>query len=97
MPLREAIAATIMSSQKSAPVAVTVIKCVIGSVRTAAVPAAVVPPLLQCAVLHSLTTSRPAHCLCTAHCLCSYMTGDVTIQGLMAVPCIVGQVGRGKG
>ena len=30
MPLKEAIAATIMSSQKSAPVAVTVIRCGLG-------------------------------------------------------------------
>ncbi|EFN58255.1 hypothetical protein CHLNCDRAFT_20234, partial [Chlorella variabilis] len=49
MPLKEAIAATIMSSQKSAPVAVTVI---------------------------------------------SYLTSDVTQQGLLAVPCIVGQLAQ---
>jgi sodium/bile acid cotransporter 7 len=49
MPLKEAIAATIMSSQKSAPVAVTAI---------------------------------------------SYLTSNPTQQGLLAVPCIVGQLAQ---
>lgn len=28
---------------------------------------------------------------------CSYMTSDTTMQGLMAVPCITGQVGLPRG
>lgn len=98
LPVREAIAVFIMGSQKSAPVAVTVIMYITTDTRQRgllSVPA-IIGQLTQifvgCAVLHACFTVPSPQCTCLMCCRCGsldFPAGGAICHALFAVVAVL--------